>query len=233
MHQPWASLLVHGIKRFEGRGWSTGYRGRLWIASTAQDPDPEDIEALEGSYRQVYGDQAKIPFPKSYPKSALLGCVDMVNCMPQEEFRKYRQTHKYTEDSMSQYLFVCKNPRVLRLARGISGQHKLWNLPPNVLKAAQTGLKIVPTQWCPAISGEIEARKKKPPLDIWPGGYTGETPSTSARKFQFTGEQVSTTNTLFVPNISACCFHIPILPPDSRFLEGHTNNTELCNTLVS
>ena len=31
MHQPWASLLVYGIKRAEGRGWTTGFRGRLWI----------------------------------------------------------------------------------------------------------------------------------------------------------------------------------------------------------
>lgn len=31
MHQPWASLLVYGIKRAEGRGWSTDFRGRLWI----------------------------------------------------------------------------------------------------------------------------------------------------------------------------------------------------------
>lgn len=31
MHQPWASLLVYGIKRAEGRGWNTDFRGRLWI----------------------------------------------------------------------------------------------------------------------------------------------------------------------------------------------------------
>lgn len=28
MHQPWASLLVHGFKRAEGRSWSTEYQGR-------------------------------------------------------------------------------------------------------------------------------------------------------------------------------------------------------------
>lgn len=28
MHQPWASLLVHGIKRIEGRTWTTKHRGR-------------------------------------------------------------------------------------------------------------------------------------------------------------------------------------------------------------
>jgi hypothetical protein len=63
MHQPWASLLVHGIKRIEGqsavaatmtlprarhpptpalplrpagRDWPTEYRGRLWIHATAR-----------------------------------------------------------------------------------------------------------------------------------------------------------------------------------------------------
>lgn len=28
MHQPWASLLVYGIKRIEGRTWPTDHRGR-------------------------------------------------------------------------------------------------------------------------------------------------------------------------------------------------------------
>jgi len=28
MHQPWASLLVHGIKRIEGRSWPSPIRGK-------------------------------------------------------------------------------------------------------------------------------------------------------------------------------------------------------------
>ncbi len=35
MHQPWASLLVHGFKRFEGREWTHRYRGPLWIHATS------------------------------------------------------------------------------------------------------------------------------------------------------------------------------------------------------
>ena len=44
MHQPWASLLVAGIKRIEGRTWSTNHRGRLWIHATSQTPNKGDIE---------------------------------------------------------------------------------------------------------------------------------------------------------------------------------------------
>lgn len=34
LHQPWASLLVYGVKRIEGRGWKTLHRGKL----PAQEP---------------------------------------------------------------------------------------------------------------------------------------------------------------------------------------------------
>ena len=38
MHQPWASLLVYGIKMHEGRVWSSAHRGRLWIAAASKVP---------------------------------------------------------------------------------------------------------------------------------------------------------------------------------------------------
>ena len=47
MHQPWASLMVHGFKRFEGRAWTTKYRGPLWVHATSQKPDPDQIDLLE------------------------------------------------------------------------------------------------------------------------------------------------------------------------------------------
>ncbi len=51
MHQPWASLLVHGIKRVEGRAWPTEHRGTLWVHATAQAPEP-DVVAVRCPARQ-------------------------------------------------------------------------------------------------------------------------------------------------------------------------------------
>lgn len=31
IHQPWASLIAYGFKRFETRGWRTNYRGLVAI----------------------------------------------------------------------------------------------------------------------------------------------------------------------------------------------------------
>lgn len=45
MHQPWASLLVHGIKRIEGRPWPTNFRGRLWIHAASKQPSEQTIKA--------------------------------------------------------------------------------------------------------------------------------------------------------------------------------------------
>ena len=42
MHQPWASLVILGFKRFEGREWTSDYRGPLWIHSTSKKPTKVD-----------------------------------------------------------------------------------------------------------------------------------------------------------------------------------------------
>lgn len=59
MHQPYASLLVAGIKRHEGRSWYSSHRGRLWIASTAKPVDPTEIKAMESFYKRFYNGKAK------------------------------------------------------------------------------------------------------------------------------------------------------------------------------
>lgn len=38
IHQPWASLIAIGAKRFETRGWKTNYRGPIAIHAAKKDP---------------------------------------------------------------------------------------------------------------------------------------------------------------------------------------------------
>ncbi|KAA8548797.1 hypothetical protein F0562_000481 [Nyssa sinensis] len=87
MHQPWASLLVHGIKRIEGRSWPAPIRGRLWIHAASKVPDPGTIKAMEDYYREIYAVNGitDLKFPEHYPISRLLGCVEVVGCVSCEE----------------------------------------------------------------------------------------------------------------------------------------------------
>lgn len=47
--QPWAQLLVLGIKRYETRSWSTEYRGELVVhAARRPTPEVEDLNPRTG-----------------------------------------------------------------------------------------------------------------------------------------------------------------------------------------
>nr|KAF6488123.1 thyroid hormone receptor interactor 4 [Rousettus aegyptiacus] len=85
MHQPWASLLVRGIKRVEGRSWYTPHRGRLWIAATAKRPSPQEVSELQTTYRFLRGKD--VEFPNDYPSGCLLGCVYLIDCLSQNQFK--------------------------------------------------------------------------------------------------------------------------------------------------
>ncbi|NXE24100.1 TRIP4 protein, partial [Ardeotis kori] len=121
MHQPWASLLVRGIKRVEGRTWYTSHRGRLWIAATAKRPSPQEISELEATYRMLL--QKDVEFPSGYPSGCLLGCVDVTDCLSQEQFSE--QYPDLSQESGSPFVFICTNPQEMVVKFPIKGKHKI------------------------------------------------------------------------------------------------------------
>lgn len=66
IRQPWASLILHGVKRFETRSWDTPYRGPFEVhAGTRRDPlvaHPELPSWVAGEL----------------PSGCVLGTVDLV-----------------------------------------------------------------------------------------------------------------------------------------------------------
>ncbi|NWY69318.1 TRIP4 protein, partial [Erithacus rubecula] len=121
LHQPWASLLVRGLKRVEGRTWYTSHRGRLWIAATAKKPSPQEISELEATYRMLL--QKDVEFPSDYPSGCLLGCVDVIDCLSQEQFQE--QYPDLSQESGSPFVFICTNPQEMVLKFPIKGKHKI------------------------------------------------------------------------------------------------------------
>ncbi|KAF0973243.1 hypothetical protein FDP41_008450 [Naegleria fowleri] len=140
MHQPWCSLLVYGIKRHEGRSWNTSHRGRLWIASTAEKPTDESIQELETYYKTTFNRTQG--YPKHYPTSVIVGCVDVIDCVSSEEYREKFPSEE--QESDSDYVFICANPRRLFLPYPISGKPKIYKLTKEQLEACQLGLKPLP-----------------------------------------------------------------------------------------
>ncbi|XP_075753593.1 activating signal cointegrator 1 [Pelodiscus sinensis] len=136
MHQPWASLLVKGIKRVEGRTWYTSHRGRLWIAATAKRPSSQEISELEASYRMLL--RADVEFPRDYPSGCLLGCVDLADCLSQEQFKE--QYPEWSQESGSPFVYICTNPQEMIVKFPIKGKPKIWKLDSKIHQGAKKGL---------------------------------------------------------------------------------------------
>lgn len=134
MHQPYATLLVAGIKRFEGRTWFSTFKGRLWIYAAARRPTTEEITAVE----TFYGHLGFSKFPHHYPTGAIVGCVTIDDCLPNEVVR---EQHPECEVD-SPYAFVCSYPialsRPLPVTKG--GGNKIYKLEASVHKAVKSML---------------------------------------------------------------------------------------------
>ncbi|KAL3320696.1 Activating signal cointegrator 1 [Cichlidogyrus casuarinus] len=119
MHQPWASLLVLGIKKHEGRSWYSAHRGPLWISAASKQPEQSEIEKVE----QFYIDRGfeKSIFPSSYPTSCILGSVNVIDVLP---LTNYLEQFPEGESSCP-FVFICDNPRELLFKLPMKGKHKI------------------------------------------------------------------------------------------------------------
>jgi hypothetical protein len=70
VRQPWAHLIVAGIKRIENRVWTTRYRGPLLIHASKRwyDEPVGDIEQRHG-----------ITIPHDLPLGGIVGVVDLID----------------------------------------------------------------------------------------------------------------------------------------------------------
>jgi hypothetical protein len=134
MHQPWASLLVAGIKVHEGRSWPTEHRGRLWIHAAAAKPT--GIEDIERKYLKFCPPGTRTP--SNYPTSCLLGYVYVVDCLDNSAFKAKVPPDERQEDS--EYTFMCAEPKAMPFPLQMDGKHKIFKLDRKLWVAAKKQL---------------------------------------------------------------------------------------------
>jgi hypothetical protein len=72
IRQPWASLIVCGIKDVENRTWSTRYRGPVLVHASLRADDISSVDLV-----RYYG-----AFPPSdQPRGGIVGVVEIVDCV--------------------------------------------------------------------------------------------------------------------------------------------------------
>ncbi|MCO5601582.1 hypothetical protein L7F22_055705 [Adiantum nelumboides] len=170
LHQPWASLLVHGIKRVEGRSWPAPLNvlsERIWIHAASKVPDAATIKAMENFYREVYGVDGvtDIKLPDHYPVSVLLGgspfllqeihdnhkivcpnigSVKVVGCLKLEELVSWEELPQGVRlEGQTDYCWLCEEPEKLVVPFQMRGWLKVYNLEKRIAADAARGLRSV------------------------------------------------------------------------------------------
>jgi hypothetical protein len=105
VRQPWAYLIVAGLKDVEFRSWATAYRGPLLIHAAARRPTPLEC-----------ADYPRID-PARFVYSAILGVVSLVDC----------------EDYGDGFGWVLRNPRRLERPFPCRGALSLWKPPAGIV----------------------------------------------------------------------------------------------------
>lgn len=135
LYQPYAMLVVLGIKRFETRAWNTSYRGPLGIHATAVMPDwcrnvcqqhPIQNRLLD------YGIRLDM-----LPLGKIVGMVDLVDTqstedwlhekeMDIENFPHWYEQYQYGDYSNGRFAWQFQQPRLFKHPIPAKGTSGLW-----------------------------------------------------------------------------------------------------------
>ena len=82
VRQPWANLIVHGLKDIENRTWRTNFRGRILIHA------PKTIEKKITFYltEKIFdmaccSDKFQLDILENMTTSAIIGSIEIVDCV--------------------------------------------------------------------------------------------------------------------------------------------------------
>lgn len=123
--QPWATLLVKGIKLDETRSWSTTVRGDILIhAANSWDKAGNDL------YWKVKT-KYNLPDPDDLPFGQIIGKIEIVDCLPVE---KYKLTERFTPEQYelgdfrpNRFVWICKNHSELPAYIPAKGKLRFWD----------------------------------------------------------------------------------------------------------
>jgi hypothetical protein len=127
--QPWAALIVLGVKRIETRSWRTGFRGRLAVHASSQlPPGYHDLSRREPIRSAI----RRSPWNR-LPRGVLLGTVELRDCVRVEELDALSESERSFGDFVpGRWAWLLADPRPLPelvAVRGWPGVFEVEDLP--------------------------------------------------------------------------------------------------------
>lgn len=141
--QPWAHLICSGIKDIENRTWPTKFRGRVLVHAAVTPwgklkPDSCFSHILtEDKFCDIVCEKTMSGlYLDSYPFGAIIGSVEIVDCVINHESIWAEKTDGYDLDSPIIHNWVLKNPIMFPEPIPAKGKLSFWEYT-NILAAPE------------------------------------------------------------------------------------------------
>jgi hypothetical protein len=134
VRQPWASLIMAGVKAVENRSWPIRRFGRIGIHA-ATKPEGKGWDAIlkdlglsfgHGRTLTVCGRSAALPAWEELPLGSILGSVEVYDCREEEDLGD-----EWLRDPFvcGRWCWLLRNPRLLAKPYRCKGALSLWEAP--------------------------------------------------------------------------------------------------------
>ena len=133
IHQPWASLIAHGFKRYETRGWRTHYRGPIAIHA-GKWVDKAAVGMIQIRYPEIWKVINPLPTGCIVAVAELSGCFISTEDFLHGGFRKIwidPQERDFGNFARNRCAWELTNVRRLPEPIPVRGQQGLWNWEPH------------------------------------------------------------------------------------------------------
>lgn len=119
--QPWASLIVHGIKDIENRTWRTNFRGRVLIHTAGSHGRKFSVNLTDAQTKAALATIAKETMFGNMPFDSIIGSVEIVDCV---------QNHPSIWAEKGVYNWVLANPILYaKPIENVKGKLSFWDYP--------------------------------------------------------------------------------------------------------
>jgi hypothetical protein len=132
LHQPWASLIPMGLKKYETRSWATSYTGPLLICAAKKTSREQKLyhQYFLTKYQQILTDTDNYVDWDDLPFGCAVALVNLTDCirMTQTFISEQPQTELDTGDwRLGRFAWKLDNIRRIVPAIPIVGKQGLFN----------------------------------------------------------------------------------------------------------
>jgi len=132
--QPWATLIVLGVKHYETRKWETRHRGELAIHAAKDFPEPQRDLCRQEPFRSILR-RAGYSTWSTLPRSAVLGTVQLTDCLPVEDMPALDATELALGDyGPGRWAWVLNGARRLPAPVPCRGMLGIYNIPADCVR---------------------------------------------------------------------------------------------------